>query len=102
MTQRAAVDPHHHGAPSAVAGARRPHVEGEAILALLGDDDAEDRGQRAVGLEAGRTEARGVAHAAPAVGALGRPEAQRTDRWPGERNPAKRLMPRSLVPSSFP
>lgn len=41
----APVNPHHDRPPGAIAGRGSPHVEREAILALLVDQNAEDRGQ---------------------------------------------------------
>src|SRR6185312_7156271 len=81
----AAVDPHH-DRPAGAAGRPRPHVEGEAILALLVDQDAEHRGQRAGGLVGGRPEARAIALTGPRLRRLGCGESPRPDGWLRERD----------------
>src|SRR6185369_5681643 len=84
----AAVEPDHHRSPRAVAVGGRPDVEGEAVLALLRNHDAEHGRQRTIRLVGAGAETRGVANAFPRLRALGRTEAQRTRRWLGERDAA--------------
>ena len=85
----AAVDPHHDRPAGAIAGRGGPHVEVEAVLALLVDQDAEDRGEGAAGLVRGGPEARRITHIAPRLWRFWRPESPRADGRLRERNAAE-------------